>query len=102
MGNPDSDIKLPRELELLTCSAGDYAASQERSLTAYELIKVDSNTNWNPTSNLVEIYDRLRQSAFEKKCEVVTDIRQVSLEPLGYEIRHYFIGTGLKLKDNPP
>lgn len=94
MTNTDSDTNTPRELELLTCSAGDYAVSQGRKLEVYELMGIHTHNRMTSDGNDQEC---MIKRAKAKGCEVVVDLRSMYAGSWGY-----IFGTGLRLRKNDP
>jgi hypothetical protein len=88
MANENKEKQKPlEEIEILTCSAADYAVMMGRNLRVYTPMWIDSKSSSDDKK-------ALRERAREKGCVAVVDIRPVRYGNSGY----YFIGTGLKIK----
>ena len=85
----------PKTLEVLSCTAEFYIATQGRNITAYKVEHLEVSYRregwYNPLG-------ALKQKAELLKCEVVTDVRQID------ECSHICLlkGTGLILKTEEP
>lgn len=93
-----------KKIPLFTCSAGDYAASQDRNLTAYELSFLELRTQTYPSC-----FEELAIEAQKKGCEAIVDVKY-NPRPGWYDKEkdemyqpiHQVMGTGLKLKQEEP
>ena len=102
MTNTDSDKLAVKDLELLICSASDYAKNQGRELTAYEFVGI--NVLGDAYSDTLRY---MKSQAQEKNCEVIVDMKYVAVIGWGtqsryQDTRHQISGTGLRLKKNDP
>jgi hypothetical protein len=81
------------QIEVLTCSAADYAKNQNRGLTSYRLIGLNSGE----LASLEKAYNTLRMLAIKFGCSAIVDVREsMYVRTNGAEIIRV-IGTGLIL-----
>ena len=90
MTNTDSDKPKVKDLELLTCSASDYAKNQGRELTAYEFVGINTNHRMSNEGNDTQC---IAKRAKVRGCEVIVDLHSMMEGSWGY-----LAGTGLVLK----
>ena len=99
--NTDSDqeTQAPKTLEVLSCTAEFYIATQGRNITAYNVkhLKITYSDYLRQSERLNPVKE-LKEKARGLGCEVVTDVRQLDTICGSYCI----LGTGLILKTEAP